>query len=507
MNISQVVRIIFKLSSQKQIYLVGGAIRDILLDKEVYDIDLTLSKNPLSVAKKLTHIIKGSFVTLDDVNKIYRVIKKTNKATYTFDFTKLKGKTVSEDLSNRDITINAMAVRLKDIVQHLKGDVLKLPDESIIIDPYGGLCDLKNKTVKLISENSILNDPVRMLRVYRFSASLNFKIDSTTKKIVKKNTSLITLASYERIRDEFFKILATPHSVFYILQLDKIGLLTKIFPEIILLKKSARKFYFHPQGLWHHLTETLLSLEDVLSNLKKYFSKTHKSLTEYLNENISSSSRLTLLKYITILHDIGKPRCVRKIKGRVRFFGHEVVGTKLFEEISRRLKLSNNEINIGKNLIKNHMRILQLVGGQTITERATFRLMRDVGDDILSLAILSLSDAMSYRKLPGFEKNNIKDILRYVRKLVQLYFDRKNQQPRKKIIDGHILMKELNLKPGPIIGKLLTAIDEEYNLKRISTTQEAIAFAKVQIRKYKHEIISSAPETKQIFLKHFSKKL
>lgn len=466
------------------VYVVGGAVRDRLMGIETFDIDFATPRNPEKLARMFAKKINASVVRLDEVNKIYRVVKKSGGRIYHYDFTKFRGKNIEDDVRNRDLTINSIAVKLSDFIKY--ADKSKTALKSVLIDPAGGQDDIKNKTIRIISEKSILDDPLRMMRIFRFAAVLKFGIEPATLKLAKKHSGLITRSSAERIRDEFLKILSAENSSGYVIKLDKAGLLEKIFPEVTTLKQSAKKFYYHPHGLWHHLTETLAALEEIIFNINKNFPENNLELSDYLSENISSSTRLALLKYVTLLHDIGKPLSIKRIKNRVRFFGHEVIGTKLFEKISKKIKLSNDEINFGKSLIKNHMRILQLVGTKSTTERATYRLLRDAGENLPALALLSIADAKSYVNLPEFKKNNLKEIMRYARQLVKLYFAKQKEKPRKKIIDGHILMKKLKLKPGPIIGELLTLIDEEYNLKKISTTDEAISLAKKHlISKYR----------------------
>ncbi len=473
MKATCIIKKLSRLSAKTDVYIVGGAVRDWLMGFETCDLDFACG-NPLKISSDFSDKICGKLLILDELNKIYRVVKKTKNKTYNFDFTKLKGKTIQEDLAKRDITINAMALKLKDIAsKKITPERLK----NYLIDPFGGAEDIKSKTIRLLSEKSVFDDPLRMLRVFRFSSELGFCLDNTTRKIIKRRSGLIYKSSKERIREELFKIFLVGDSHRYISLMDKAGLLNKILPVVERLKKSAKKFYFHPQGLWHHLTETFAAIEDIMLNIKKNFPKNYNELSHYLSENISSSTRIVMLKYATLLHDIGKPSSVKRIKNRVRFFGHEIVGTKLFEEVSKGIKLSNDEINFGKSLIKNHMRILQLVGTNSTTERATWRLMREAGENLPALALLSLADAKSYARIPGFEKNNLKDILKYTRLIVNLYFAKKKEKPRKKIIDGHIIMKRLKLKPGPLVGELLAAIDEEYNLNKIKTTEEALSLS------------------------------
>jgi hypothetical protein len=177
----------------------------------------------------------------------------------------------------------------------------------------------------------------------------------------------------------------------------------------------------------------------------------------------------------------------------MRFFGHETVGAKVFGDIAARLKFSRDEIKFASALIKNHMRILQLVGSGNTTDRAVYRLRRDAGETFPALCLLSLSDAASYKNLKGFEKNNVSVVHDFTRKALKNYFDDMNSPPRAKIIDGHMIMRRLSLKPGPAVGVILKRLEEERAVGAVKTTAEAIECA----RKIYKEISAGAATKKR----------
>src|SRR3989339_34516 len=272
--------IIKKLSGKNEVYIVGGWLRDALLGRPNKDLDIATAASPAALSRKLAAAAGGTVVTLDRQNEIYRVVlnpKKPGEIAYV-DICRLKGKTIGEDLANRDFTITSIAMPLP---------LSAKTDFSKVIDPVGARNDLKRRLVRATSDRVFTDDPLRLLRAYRMAAELSFKIEPATLKLIKKHARLITRAAPERIREELFRILAKPQAAAWIEELDSGKLLERILPETARMKKSARKFYFHPRGLWQHAMETLVSLERLLGGIDKLFPGQAALLNAHLDEPLS----------------------------------------------------------------------------------------------------------------------------------------------------------------------------------------------------------------------------
>jgi len=174
-------------------YLVGGTIRDLLLKKEIKDLDFAINANTIELAKVFSKTVGGSFVLLDENFSIGRVVKNN----VTIDFSQLRGDSIETDLSERDFTINAMAVPLS---------------MDRIIDPFGGMRDIKNKIIRIVSEENLKKDPLRVLRAYRFHATLEFDIDEKTREALKKYAPLMKITAKERVKEELWKIFSVERS-------------------------------------------------------------------------------------------------------------------------------------------------------------------------------------------------------------------------------------------------------------------------------------------------------
>ncbi len=447
------------------VYIVGGWLRDELMGRKTCDMDLALPGDPAKLAAAIARELKGKCILLDEKNCVYRVILFDSEIC-CLDLSKFKGPTIEKDLYLRDFTINALA-------RPLNGTQL--------LDPLDAAQDISKKVVRLCSADAFKQDPLRMLRAFRFSAELGFDITTDTIRAIKKYYSLITKPAGERVRDEFFRILAVPHAAPMLIQMDSLGVLPELFPEIAEMKKHSKKYYFHEGGLWEHVLKTLEAVEEVLSHMELFLPASHEQAAAHFAKAYSGGiTRPALLKLTALFHDLAKPACYKKIEGRVRFLGHDSEGAKMFEKLLRRLKLSRSEIDAGSLLVENHMRPITLTQAPKLTQRAMLRLFSITGDYTPELMVLSLADCLSYRNV----KKQMKLTLPFAQqaalfdKILSRYFQKEAQPPMPRIIDGKILMKKLKLKPGPEIGRLLKLVSEAQALGKISTTGQALALAK-----------------------------
>jgi len=466
------------------VYIVGGYIRDILLKKKSLDIDLVVSEKAESFAKKLAKKINGKCFILHSDLQVYRVAVINNPDLEYIDISLMQGKNIEDDLSRRDFTINALAVKIENFDNIKKN----------ITDCFDGIKDLQKKEIKVVSKKVFNDDPLRMLRAFRFASEYNFKISKETLSLIKKSSSKIITVAGERIKNELFRILNNKKSSQYIAAIDECGLLEKMFPVITKMKKSAKNFYYHPKGLFQHCFQTYEALEKIFIKLDKYFPQSKDILEQHLNEPFSENvNKKNLLKFIAVFHDCAKPECAKRMDNKMRFLGHEELGAKKTAQIMKELKMSNKEIEFAKAIISEHMRPSNLAKSEVITNRAQMRLFRDVKENTPYLLILAMSDWHSYKTLKKkiYSPKVLKQQEKSVAKLIFSYYDFINNKPKDKIIDGNVLMKELKLKPGKIIGELLQYINNAYEEGRIKDKTQALKYAKTQLTvlKKKHKII------------------
>ncbi len=460
------------------VWFVGGPVRDAVLEIPCQDWDF-VCRGARALARAVSRRLKAKFIVLDERYRIYRVILP---GRLTCDFAELQGKTIEQDLARRDFTINAMARPFP------AGEV---------IDPFQGQRDLKLKVVRAVSQRAFRDDPLRTLRAFRFASQFQFKIAPRTLRWIRIYRDSLNSVSAERIREELLRLWKQPHAGAVLRLMDRSGLLTRIFPEIEPCRRSAVRYY-GKGGVLEHSFETVENLEWIIQNIergsegagerggKKLIlslagSRALTLIRTYLRECIGGYPRVAWLKWAAFLHDIGKPATAKLIKGRLRFFEHEHVGAALAMRLAQRLRLSRQETQLLGLWVRNHMRTGNLAAAPRITPKALSRYFRDMGEEGIGMVLVSLADHYTYlrRSLWGQGKDPVE---RISRRLVTCYFEERSKILPEKLIDGHVLMKKLKLKPGPLIGRLLECVQDAQAEGKVQTSDEAIAYARKKIK-------------------------
>jgi putative nucleotidyltransferase with HDIG domain len=468
----------------QRIYLVGGYLRDLIMHRSSQDIDFCVTARASDLAHKFAESMKDKFFFLDDLCGTARVIHKDVDKVWELDFTNMRGGSIASDLAKRDFTIDALAMDLA------------LLGNPRIIDPCGGLEDLRRGTVRAIGEGVFEDDPLRLLRAVRLEAILGFRMDHKTQRLVPYYSGLLPRVSAERIRDELFWIFASPQSHKHIDRLDKLGLLTKIIPEVESLRgvgqprlpsPSAQAHGgqegFHHLPVWAHSLATLKHIDQILNDLEVFFPKFHSRIATHLEEVIADrQTRATLLKFSSLLHDIGKPPTQEVTPaGKVRFIGHEALGVDMVTKISERLRMSNRSIQIIGRVIINHMRPGNLSHAKELTKRAIYRFFRDTDKEGVEVLLLSYADGLATQGPLTTHQLRARHKEVVLKMLASLYEETHVSQPPK-LIDGKDLMAALSLPPGPIIGDLLNTVREAQAEGKVKNRAQALKFAREQLQ-------------------------
>jgi len=374
------LKIIQDIAKRKKVpvYLVGGFLRDTLLGQEKKDFDFAVGKNALQVAGLFSKRIKGAYVLLDKERGCARVAKRIKGELYTFDFADFRAKTFHEDLAHRDFTINTLSVDLSK---------LKASTEisDALMDVKRGVKDIKDKRIKRTSVRVFKEDPLRMLRAFALKAALGFKIELKTLNQIRKEKDLICDVSYERIREELFKILETNKAAPILKSMDRVGLLEKIIPQIKVMYGCKQGTYHH-LDVWPHSMETVVQMEKIFGRMKD-----DGEVAAYLKEPLGGNrSRQAIMKLAALLHDVGKPDTRKRERGRISFHGHEHVGKSIVRHVANMLKLSIRERHALEDMVRWHLRPGYLSNFKQPSEKAIYRYFRDTkeeGDSLLSIEI------------------------------------------------------------------------------------------------------------------------
>ncbi len=456
----------FSRANRLKLYLVGGALRDLLLRRlrPNPDFDFCLKSGALRFGRKLSRKLKCAFVLLDEEHAACRLVKKIQGRIYTFDFSDFRDTTLEKDLRRRDFTINALALPLEEALSNK--DL-----EASLIDPCGGQADLKKGLVRMAGLNSFREDPLRILRAFSFGCALNFKLTRETLAKARQESKRISTVSDERIRDELFKILDTPSAYATFAVLDQIKVLEIIFPEIKPMRGIGQGPYHH-LDVWQHTLETLKQFELIIKSPVK-----DRQIQVYLDEVLAGSrKRSSLLKLACILHDIGKPAALRREKKKLIFHGHERVGLGMSRSIWRRLKLSNDEGRRLERMVLWHLRPGYLADNPHPSVRAVFRYFRDTGSDSLGVLLLSLADQRA-TKGPLTTATSRLQHEKTVKHLIRQLLKKQDEKQLVRFLNGHDLMRKFKIPASPLIGDLLAALEEAQAIGKIKNKNEAVRLA------------------------------
>ena len=450
MDLKKIQELMSDLSGR--IYLVGGAIRDYLLNKEIRDIDLVVKGSSKKAAEELAYKVEGSFVVLDEQRAMYRVVNNG----LIYDFSDLRGATIQDDLSCRDFTINALAVELDDLAA--------LKDN--LIDPYGGLRDLKDDLLRVVTKRSFIDDPLRVLRMLRFKDQLQFDIVENTKSLAQEAANRVVEVANERIKEELVKICSYSGAADNLNFLAKLGVVSDLIPQSEELQEIGECKY-HQEDVWLHSLTAIREVEDLLA-------------TDYW-QDIIDEAQIPLLKLAVLLHDYGKLFTEREVEGEVHFYGHQKVGKKRLEPILEELSFSNQELGYILKLVRYHMRPFHLYQAENLTFKGKYRFFKDAEGFLEDICLLSAADKLSTAKLNDHSRN-IQEFLDFLEELIAAK-EEFVERGKEKLISGDDLIDEFGLEEGPKIGELLAEVERLQAAGKINSRPEALGYVKKNLIK------------------------
>jgi poly(A) polymerase len=445
------------LPDPEKAFLVGGTVRDLLLGREPVDYDIAVLGNPAQTAAAFSESAGGRLVVMGKPDtRIYRVV--TGKGI--FDITPVAGASIEEDLVLRDFTFNAMAWSLS---------------QKRLLDPAGGLRDLRNGIVRAVSSEAFVRDPIRLLRAFRLAAVYGFSLSPETVTAIGIHSDRIGLSAGERIREELLKTLRTPASSPVIRSMADVGLLDGIFPETTAMR-GCRQNRHHAYDVFDHTLAAYEHLERLIESRDGHLP----------GGSVTDRKTAALLKCAMLLHDVGKP-AVRSIdpRGRVHFYGHGAKGADIAAKITDRLKFSVRERRYVDFIIRNHIRALHLFIASEkgmLTPRGRTRFFRACGELAPALLLHTIADIQG-KGTPGDERND--RFIEFAGRMLNEYLNRfKPAQANPPLITGKDLIEELGLRPSPLFRKILDRIEGD----RLSRTLRTRAEALDRAREYLHEL-------------------
>lgn len=414
----------------RELYLVGGSVRDALMGQLGNDLDFTTSARPDEIERLLREVSSsvwtvgkafgtiGCKVTSGDTTWIIEVTTfradiyrhESRKPDVSF------GNSLEEDLIRRDFTVNAMAIRVP---------------ETKFVDPFGGLADLASGTLRTpgAPEDSFSDDPLRMLRAARFTSQLGFRPAPEVVGAMVGMSDRLSIVSAERNRDELSKLILTDQPRAGLNLLVETSLASQVLPELPALKLERDEHHRHKDVYEHSLT--VLDQSIAL-------------------EKIRGHEPDLIGRMAALLHDIGKPATRRfEEGGKVSFHHHDVVGAKMARKRLRALHFSNDEINSIAHLVELHLRFHGYGDGQW-TDSAVRRYVRDAGDELERLHILTRADCTTRNKRKAARLRAAYDDLE--RRIAELA-EQEELDSMRPDLNGDQIIEILGIEPGPMVGK------------------------------------------------------
>lgn len=438
-----------------EIYLVGGTVRDFYMGLESTDRDIiVMDQEAREFALKLSELFQATFVPLDEENKIYRIVLP-DKINY-IDVTNPVGDSIEKDLMRRDLTINAIAVNIRT------GE---------LIDISGGVTDIMNKCINYVNELNFVDDPLRLLRVYRFQALYGFQLAPETINAVCKYSDLIHKPAVERINYELLKLFGGEYAHVALENMNKTWILEEIFPFVKELKQVPPNSHHH-LDLFHHSIETVKQVQ-ILYNEAPDEVKEHLSKIDF-----GGFSRLAHLKLAAFMHDIGKFSTWTIEEGKHRFIKHDDVGSKMSVKILKDLHFSNKQIDYISSIIKYHIYPSHVMTSPQITEKIMMRYVRKMDTNSIDAIILAQADRLSARG-PEITDQIVERNITSLNMLLRFYLEaRETLKPLPKLLSGNDVMQILNIKPSKRLGEIMDALHEAQISGDVITKEHAIEFVK-----------------------------
>ncbi len=485
----------FVTRQRQPVWLVGGAVRDRLLRRETHDLDLVVPTDAAALARQVADHFNGDFYLLDRRRDFGRALLPASLAAtdgltaagrssqpLIVDVVRLQGPQLEDDLRARDFTVNAMAVQLN---AGATGE---------LVDPLGGLEDLKQGVLRLASEHALEADPVRLLRAPRLAGELGLRLSPELIRAVREAAPLLAFGSAERVRDELWRMIGQPGCARAVRVLHHLQLLAVVLPEMTALV-NLQQSPPHRWDVFEHTIQTMQATDRLLmlvlgkgrpqdvpeSLMWEQLVRYVEPLQAHLSQEVSSGhTRAGWLCWLAMAHDWGKA-LTRTVEadGRVRFLNHERQGARLVEDRLFMLRFSREETRYLSAMVRLHMRPFALLReGQEPSRRAVYRFFRDAGAMGVELLLCSLAD---HRATYGADLDLVewRERLGRVARMLAAWFERREEAVAPEpLLDGHILISELGIAPGPEVGRLLDAVYEAQVAGEVQNRAQALELAR-----------------------------
>jgi putative nucleotidyltransferase with HDIG domain len=451
------------LDDRDDVWIVGGAVREAVLRREVTDLDLAVGGDEREVAQTLRGVLGGPAFPLSAEFGTWRVL--AGDGSWGVDVTRLRGETIEADLALRDFTINALAVPVADL--------------EACIDPSGGLGDLDARLLRAVSDASFRDDPLRVLRAGRIAAGLGLAVDPGTAALARTEAPRAAEPAGERQLAELRLLMAGPDPLRGLELLDQLDATAHVLPEVEALR-GVEQNPNHHLDVHGHTIEVLRRLLEVEADLGRYAGERAGDARALLDEPLGDEmSRRVALRFGALLHDIGKPATRGETGGYVTFIGHDREGRRLVGEVCERLKTSRAFRRHLEGLTMHHLRLGFLIREQPLPARRVHEYLRATEPVAADVTLLSVADRLAARGQGRVAASRMVEAhLELARRMLAAAIDWRREGPPRPPLRGDELAAALGIEPGPELGRLLAEIEAAQYAGEVTTREQAIEVAR-----------------------------
>ena len=441
--------------AQEPAWLVGGAVRDRLLGRPTDDFDVAVVGDARRLARSLARSTQAHPFALSDAFGVWRVVARDHR--WQVDLLPVAGGSIETDLAQRDFTINAIAEPLSG-GEH--------------VDPFGGVEDLRRRTLRMVSAHAFVDDPLRTLRLARLACELDFEIEPGTVAAAAAGAPALVGVAPERVFGELKRIVTADRALAGLELMDTLRATDAVLPELSRMRGVEQSQYHH-LDVYEHTRSVLAEAIELEREPKRWLGEHADAVQRLLAEPLANElNRGDALRFGALLHDVAKPQTRRVTpEGRITFLGHDVVGAEIAAEMLGRLRASERLREHVAALTRHHLRLGFLVHEMPIGRRAIYRYLRACEPVQVDVTLLSVADRLATRGR-GSEAA-IARHLELARELLGEALAWREARPRPPV-RGDQLAKAVGLRPGPELGQILSELEEARFAGEISSPEQAI---------------------------------
>jgi putative nucleotidyltransferase with HDIG domain len=425
------------------VWIVGGAVRDAALGREVADLDLAVAGEPGAAARAIGKELGEHAFELSAEFGTWRVVAR--ERGWQIDVTALRGSSIEADLAERDFTIGAVAVPLGG---------------GQPIDPYAGLTDLAEKRLRAVSEGSFAADPLRLLRAPRLAAELDLEIEPRTASLAHAAAAKAADPAGERQLAELRQLMGGPDPLRALALLGELGVEGAVLPELEMLR-GVEQGPNHHLDVYDHTIAVLEHTLEVEADHERFAGDRASEVGELLDEPLADEmDRRTALRFGALFHDIAKPATKAEFNGFVGFKGHDEVGAEVIGSICGRLRASRKLTQHLQGLARHHLRLGFLIAEMPLPPRRVHAYLRATEPVTVDVTLLTVADRLSARGAgPIASPEMVAAHLQLAREMVAAGLDWRRDGPPEPLLRGDEIAAELGIQPGPELGSALAELE------------------------------------------------